>query len=81
MDMIKDNRFPCPNCLTLSICKALFEDYKCSTRLEFVLELVNKCSLLDSYLQLKSIDPYRISPGSVKYVYNFFAKAKGYRYV
>ena len=61
---------PCRNCLTLSVCKALFEDHRFdSTRSRFTSRLTSKCSLIKTYIHSNKSVIFNIYD-----VYDFFAE-------
>ena len=52
-------KIPCEDCITISICKALVlnSDMKSSTDIIDVLyKLINKCSLIKTYMRLEDTD-------------------------
>ena len=62
---------PCRNCLTLAVCKGLFEDYRFdSTKGHFVAILMNKCLLMKTYISSSDVDIMF----NVYEIYDFFAE-------
>lgn len=48
--IIKNQKIPCENCITLSICKAAYESEKSLSAVYCVSKVANKCSILRDYI-------------------------------